>query len=329
MSIHYDDWVAGLGAATALAGTELIAAVQSNVTVKAMPSQLATYVFNTALPALPDSGAVVDTDKFAMSRAAAGKSVLASAIATYTAAAATNLSTLGPATTFDAADLLLVYDVTATAVGKKITATNFETQVFADFAAYVAGTSPWAGIAEVSAPAGTEKLYLTLAGAPKYMDSLTLVAYAFQIGMGTTASTLQTITAKTTPVAADSILLLDSATTPANEPKVVTLANLLANYLDTSEVDISASQDSGQVNATLLSKKINIIVTSIAHGYVKLPNPTAWPAVQCKVINATDQTITVYGYASETISGTAGATGIELPTGDSGDFFTDGTSWFE
>ena len=323
MSIHYDDWVAGLGAATALAGTELIAAVQSNVTVKAMPSQLATYVFNTALPALPDSGAVVDTDKFAMSRAAAGKSVLASAIATYTAAAATNLSTLGAATTFDAADLLLVYDVTATAVGKKITAANFEIQVFADFANWV-----WATAAQVTAPAGTEKIYCaTAASTGKYMLPTTLATYCFQTSMGTTSSTLQTLSAKATPVAADSIMVVDSA--DSSKPKLTTLTQLIDNYLFTKAVDISASQDSGQSNATLLAKRINIIATSILTGYVKLPNPAAWPAVQCKVINATNQTIRLYGYAAETINGVAWPTGIELPAGDSGEFFTDGTSWYE
>jgi len=90
--------------------------------------------------------------------------------------------------------------------------------------------------------------------------------------------------------------------------------------------NVSASQTSGASNATLLAARTNIIGTSAAHGYVKLPAPLA--NMEVTVVNATGQTITLYGNGADTINGTAGATGISLTTGLTIRLYSDGTNWY-
>ena len=91
-------------------------------------------------------------------------------------------------------------------------------------------------------------------------------------------------------------------------------------------VNVSASQTSGQSNATLLTARTNLIGTSAGAGYVKMPAVAA--GVVVTTINATSQTVTLYGNGSETINGTAGGTGISLTTGKSITLTSDGTNWY-
>lgn len=353
--------ISALSAATTLGGTEPIPCVQTGATVKTTPQALANFTLNTALGALSDIGTLLTTDQFYGVRSGAAYSVLASDITTFiqaqvwiagntpvktsavlgdmmfmwrsgtgsiqmtvdnlatyvttgVAAATLNLSTLSAVTTFASTDIFLTCPSTT---GKGITAANFETQVFTDFAAYVNGT-----LGAQATSTATDKLYCTVSGTPKYVTPSVLATYCFKTGMGSAQSTLQTLTGKATPIAADSIMVLDS--TNSNAPALTTLAQLVSNYLSTYAT-VTASQTSGQSNATQLSARTNWIGTSAATGYVKLPNPTT--GLQVTVINGTSQSIQLYGYASDTINGTAGATGITLTTGKSITLTTNGTLW--
>jgi hypothetical protein len=89
---------------------------------------------------------------------------------------------------------------------------------------------------------------------------------------------------------------------------------------------VSASQTVTQAGATALTSLINIVGTSAAAGAVKLPAPA--PGEKVVVVNATGQTITVFGNATESINGTAGATGVALTTGLSITLYSNGTNWY-
>ena len=89
---------------------------------------------------------------------------------------------------------------------------------------------------------------------------------------------------------------------------------------------ISAGQTVTQAGATALTAKLNVVSTSAAAGAVKLPAPAA--GLEITVVNATGQTITIFGNGSETISGTAGATGVSATTGKTLRVVSDGTNWF-
>lgn len=91
---------------------------------------------------------------------------------------------------------------------------------------------------------------------------------------------------------------------------------------------ISASQTSGQANATKLLAKTNIVETSAAGGYVALPPP--FFGETCKIMNPSGQTITVYPNAAEgLLIGAAGsASSYAVTTGKSVTFEFDGTNWY-
>ena len=91
---------------------------------------------------------------------------------------------------------------------------------------------------------------------------------------------------------------------------------------------ISASQTSGQANATKLLAKTNIVETSAAQGYVALPAP--FFGATCKVMNPTGQTVTVYPNAAEgLLIGAAGsAASYAVTTGKTVTFEFDGTNWY-
>lgn len=81
-----------------------------------------------------------------------------------------------------------------------------------------------------------------------------------------------------------------------------------------------------QATAWLLRAAINVLGTVAANTGVKLPPPT--PGLVVTVFNDGASTVKVYGNTTDTIDGTAGATGVSLSAAARCQYFcTDTTKW--
>lgn len=171
--------------------------------------------------------------------------LLASYITTGLAATTLNLSSLSTsATVVGATDLLLVYQ---SSTAKNITMEVFEVQAFADFANYVCARagSYWASggggsaLGAVSAVGDADFIYCVQTTTPKYVTPAKLAAYVWGQGTYGTVAQIQGLTAKTTPVAADQIPILDSAA--SNAPKLATVASVKLSTVYTTACAATAS----------------------------------------------------------------------------------------
>ena len=93
-----------------------------------------------------------------------------------------------------------------------------------------------------------------------------------------------------------------------------------------------AATGTAQSAAAAITKQVTLVSTAGATAIsVKLPNPATWPTgapvVVCNTSLASVQTLNIFGYGSELVSGTAGATGTTIASGKQATLYTDGTNW--
>jgi hypothetical protein len=223
-------YTTGLTDAATVGATDKFYCIAAGTTAKYTTGlEIATYALANAWSVGTATTPALTGDKLLAYRSGTGTiSLTVDVLATYCqtglAAAASNISGLSAITTVGSTDLLLVCQTTT---GKKITMANFETQVYGDFLAYLGG------LGAVTTVAGTELLYCIQTSAKKLTPAI-LAAYFWtntdtstgaSVGTGTVQQ-LQGLAAKTTPIAADSVLLFDSTTGTPGNPVLSTFGSL-------------------------------------------------------------------------------------------------------